>query len=105
LYSLLGRVLPAELESGKGGKSDDAAIIAAEIGSQRLPDRSVLPALRSIFSDLSNLLLSSVIVHSIRRLAVPARAASFSRALPVYTSRHRRGVPSAFGKAANPTRL
>ena len=24
LYSLLGRVLPAELESGKGGKSDDA---------------------------------------------------------------------------------
>src|SRR4029453_10920528 len=37
--------------------------MAAEIGSQRLPGRSTLPGLRSIVSDLSNLLLSSVIVH------------------------------------------
>src|SRR5690349_3432720 len=39
------------------------ATIAAEIGSQRLFGRSTLLALRSMLSDLSNLLLSSVIVH------------------------------------------
>jgi hypothetical protein len=37
--------------------------MAAEIGNQRLPDRSALLVLRSMESDLSNLLLSSVIVH------------------------------------------
>ena len=37
--------------------------MAAEIGNQRLPIRSALLALRSIVSDLSNLLLSSVIIH------------------------------------------
>jgi hypothetical protein len=42
-----------------------------------------LSALRSIFSDLSNLLLSSVIIHSIRLLAAGTRAGGIVLALVV----------------------
>jgi hypothetical protein len=72
--------------------------MAAEIGSQRRLGRSAVLALRSMVSDLSNLLLSSVIVHSIRPL--PRGRHHFSRwrsrSQPVHMSRHRRGQASSF---------
>src|SRR5437868_1020521 len=60
---------------------------AAEIGSQRLPGRSALPALRSMASDLSNLLLSSVIVHFHPAARRGSRAGGIVLALVVARSR------------------
>jgi hypothetical protein len=55
------------LRNSKAAKAANATTTpvatAAEIGSQRLFGRSTLLALRSMVSDLSNLLLSSRIVH------------------------------------------
>ena len=107
----LGGSCLAELEGGKGGESDDA-------GDNRRPRsaasfyRIAPPCRRCDRSSAISaiLLLSSVIVHSIRRLAaVPARAAS-SRADGLAHSRSTclaidRACPQAFGEAATPARL